>query len=188
MPSVVEAGENLGEFLITNVLLGKMNAKDCCTVSYWAKHAGVEGVVSELALHPSSPTGHFKRRFDEVIGAASFGSRTINLNVPGHSGATMGRVIHQARVFLSVFKSITIYTAYPQMKLPNTLNVGIHFVWVSGVHQTKSTIQPRGMRGQRPEAASRPWSLTREPTTWFGVPLGFHEAPDATWKWRGSFP
>ena len=86
----------LGECLISHILLGKMTAKEGCVIAYWAKHSGVGGVVADLALAPDSPTGHFKRKFNDVIGAANFGGRTMDLDIPGHLPSSMGRVVHQA--------------------------------------------------------------------------------------------
>ena len=95
-PTKAESEEHLGEYLISRVLLGKMAAKEACTIAYWSKFCGVGGVVADLALRPDSPTGHFKRRFDEVIGAKTFGGKTMDLDIPGHLTASMGRVVHKA--------------------------------------------------------------------------------------------
>ena len=98
-PSVKEATAELGEYLITRVLLGKMTAKECCLICYWANLAGLEGIVASLAQKPDSPTGHFKRRFNDTLGISQFEGRTINLEIPGHSRSAMCRVTHKAYAF-----------------------------------------------------------------------------------------
>ena len=95
VPTKTEAADRLGEYLIERVLIGKMTAKEACIVAFWAKHSGVGGGVCQLALDPQSPTGNFKRRFNEVIGAADFDNRVMPLNIPGHSGSSMSRVVYQ---------------------------------------------------------------------------------------------
>jgi hypothetical protein len=98
-PTPKDCEEHLADYLISRVLTGKMDAKEACTIAYWCHHFGFGGAIASLSLRPDSPTGHFKRRFDAVIGASTYDQRTIYLDVPGHSSSSMGRVVHQASCF-----------------------------------------------------------------------------------------
>ena len=93
-PTKKEAEEGLAEFLITKKLLGKMSAKDACTIAYWCKHAGVGGLVAKIALKPNSASGHFERKFNSALGLTKIDAKAMSLRIPGLSPATMGRVCH----------------------------------------------------------------------------------------------
>jgi hypothetical protein len=63
-----ESGDIMAQLLLSMLFNGKMSAKNVCIVSYWAQKKGAQGKVCELAQNPCSPSGHFQRRLDSVLG------------------------------------------------------------------------------------------------------------------------
>jgi hypothetical protein len=97
-PTRSQAEAALGDYLIGRVLQGKMPCVEACVISYWASLAGVGGVVADLAMSPDSPSGHFSRRFDDVVGIKKMQHAMTTIDVPGHSRSEMGRIVHKMPV------------------------------------------------------------------------------------------
>jgi hypothetical protein len=94
LPTRADAETALGDYLLSKVMQGRMPASEACTIAYYAKFCGVGGVTDAIALKPSSPSGHFQRQIDSVIGADILDKRFAWLDVPGYSKTQMGRVVH----------------------------------------------------------------------------------------------
>jgi hypothetical protein len=86
--------EEFLNMLVTLKLSGKLSAKTACLLSYWASGGGLTGAGSQLALPPTRTGGAFSEHFDRVIGM-DVGNRDelIELDIPGHERATLGRTI-----------------------------------------------------------------------------------------------
>ena len=64
-----DAADYLHELLVSLKLDGKINATQCCVLSFFASKAGIkhEG-LQKLAVHPDSASGSFSSAFDDAIG------------------------------------------------------------------------------------------------------------------------
>ena len=64
------AAEELGAMLIHMKMSGVFSARQCCIICFWASRAGVNGVVSDLAMPPNRDSGKYSEQFDSVVGNA----------------------------------------------------------------------------------------------------------------------
>ena len=63
-----QAGNDLFNYLIAMYAGSRpMTAKDACIISWFAKEAGCEGGVCDLALHPKNTGGTYQRKIDSAI-------------------------------------------------------------------------------------------------------------------------
>ena len=97
-PDVEVAGEELAAALVGLYLAGKLTAKSLCNLAWWAKHAGAKGRVAELAMRPSSPTGHFQRHLDSVLSFNDSEGHLLRIPIPGHSKFDASRTTSQVPV------------------------------------------------------------------------------------------
>ena len=65
-PQGGEAEEELLAFLLERQRVGKMSAKDICTISYWCGRAGLQE-VGKLGMRPETSSGNFKRKVDGIL-------------------------------------------------------------------------------------------------------------------------
>jgi hypothetical protein len=68
VPSKIEAGAEFMSILLDLKASGKLSARDICVLAFYAKHAGLDSPATKLALGPHSPTGHYQRHIDRVLG------------------------------------------------------------------------------------------------------------------------
>ena len=66
--SMEDASEYFFDYLVQLKMTGILNAKQVCSISHWAKLAGLQGKGAELALSPGVKGGNFSRKFDRVWG------------------------------------------------------------------------------------------------------------------------
>ena len=66
--SAEEAGLELFDYLVGLRSRGALSAKDCCIIAFLAEKAGARGAVCSLAKKPQTPSGHFSRHIDSVLG------------------------------------------------------------------------------------------------------------------------
>lgn len=88
------AGSELFEMLVSLRRCGKLGSRDVCLLAYWAHHAGAVGAVALLALHPNASSGNYQRHFDCAVGFDAKSDRYTTLQVPGHAGHDLSRVLH----------------------------------------------------------------------------------------------
>ena len=83
-PSPRFAGHQLVELLIWLKLSGTLTAKYVCLIAYWASRAdGHLEEVGKLGKKPKSPSGHFQRHLDRVLGVEEeIAERQAKLKVP----------------------------------------------------------------------------------------------------------
>ena len=84
---VAECSAILLEMLIKLKMQGKLSAKDVCSLVYWGKGAGLQGVVCTLAKDPNLTGGHFSEHFDAITGLKE-GMQSedlIMLDIPGRN-------------------------------------------------------------------------------------------------------
>ena len=93
-PNPVEAAEGFVDLLISEFMEGRMTAKLMCVISWWASHAGVKGIVEELAMRPQAPTGHFHRHVELVLHLSEVDERRCTIAVPGHDKHSSSRTLH----------------------------------------------------------------------------------------------
>jgi len=90
-------GEAAGEVLLTMLLSlvfgGQVSAKNACTIAWWARNAGAQG-ISPLALRPSSATGHFQRKIDGCCGVDLKRHTYYQVDAPGHTKYSSSRETH----------------------------------------------------------------------------------------------
>ena len=67
-----EAAEQLGNYIVFLKRSAVLSAKQACVLAFWAKAAGVEGLVEQLAVPPDGD--HFSRKFDTAARADVEGS------------------------------------------------------------------------------------------------------------------
>ena len=63
-----QAGDDLFKYIVAMYASSKpMSAKDACIISWFAREAGCDGGVCDLAMHPKNATGNFHKHMDTVI-------------------------------------------------------------------------------------------------------------------------
>ena len=78
------ASQEFADYLIGLQTKGKISAKDVCALAFYAKLANLTGKATELALKPSSPTGHFQRHLDKCLGLLDYvDEHSYTLRLPG---------------------------------------------------------------------------------------------------------
>ena len=87
-----EAGLHVLDILMEMTVSGtKMTAKSACILAYWIERAGGQGAVTRLGLPPTSPSGHFARKFRKVTGLDLYEKNHMPLEVPCYSKHDLGR-------------------------------------------------------------------------------------------------
>jgi hypothetical protein len=77
------SAEMLLDSLLESYVEGKSSAKIVCVTCFWAKHAGITAqCIADFALKPSSPSGHFQRKMDSVLGTRLKPNEMLELQVP----------------------------------------------------------------------------------------------------------
>eukprot|EP00969_Alexandrium_andersonii_P029705 1297114-Alexandrium_andersonii.AAC.1 len=70
------------DMLLAMVWTGqKMSAKSACCLAWWAGRAGALG-VAKIGYRPTSPSGHFQRHLDKVVGVTPKVEGQFLLKVP----------------------------------------------------------------------------------------------------------
>jgi hypothetical protein len=82
-PTREEGAQGFAEFLVDQYMSGAMSAKLVCVLSWWATLSGAEGMVNEMALKPSSSTGHFARHMKKILRVDDLETRHMHIDVPG---------------------------------------------------------------------------------------------------------
>ena len=78
------ASQEFADYLVGLQIKGMINAKDVCSLAFYAKLANLTGIATELALKPSSPTRRFQRHLDKCLGLVDFvGEHAYTLKIPG---------------------------------------------------------------------------------------------------------
>ena len=89
-------GDELADFLMHLKYSGKLSAKDVCVVARWARDAGAQGRVTEMALNPDSQTGKFQAKLDRVLKVGKeLGDDAYTLHVPGYDRYELSRTTLQ---------------------------------------------------------------------------------------------
>ena len=99
------AEPTLGEELVgfCKILLWSrtLNAREFCTIMYWAGKAGVAEAVP-LGFQPDAPSGNFARHLrtsQSTLGVVGAPKRLYTVRVPGHSKTQLGRTMHDVTVY-----------------------------------------------------------------------------------------
>ena len=79
--SLAVAQEELFNVLVELKLVGKLSAKNCCIIAFWAKHAGASGPATKLAVKPNAQSGKFSDKFDAVVGKPAESSTFYDLEL-----------------------------------------------------------------------------------------------------------
>jgi hypothetical protein len=67
-PEVVDSpGSLLVSTILDHYLFGRMSAKQCCEMMFYAERCGIQEAVP-YSLRPSSPSGHFARKLKAALG------------------------------------------------------------------------------------------------------------------------
>ena len=90
-----EAGAELFEELVALKFTGKLSARSCCVLAFWATRAGAEGKVAELAVKPSAQSGKFQQHLDSVLGVTKEDPSHYVVSIPGHDKFDTTRTAHE---------------------------------------------------------------------------------------------
>ena len=63
--TIEEAADRLGEYIIFLKQSGTLSAKQACGLAFWAKAAGLKGIIETFAVPPDGD--HFSRTFDRAV-------------------------------------------------------------------------------------------------------------------------
>ena len=77
-----QGGEEFTAFLLSLHLTGRMSAKSCCVLAWWATRAGAVGPADSLSSRPDSATGHFQRKIDSFTKVDSKSKHLYYLETP----------------------------------------------------------------------------------------------------------
>ena len=80
-PDKLKAGELLREMGVAMYAVGSLDAKNLCTLMYYASMAGACG-VDDLGFRPDAPTGHYSRHLKLVLGICDEDHDLYELDVP----------------------------------------------------------------------------------------------------------
>ena len=88
--TVQECSEECHHLLVSLKLRGVLSAKAACTLSFWAKGAGMVGLGTSLALSPSRTGGAFSAKFDDAVGIdmKAENDAIVQRLIPGHEQCT----------------------------------------------------------------------------------------------------
>ena len=78
-----------------------LNAREFCTIMYWAGKAGVAEAVP-LGYNPDAASGNFARHLratQSTLGVIGAPERLYTVRVPGHSKTQLGRTVHDVTVY-----------------------------------------------------------------------------------------
>ena len=70
---------------------GKLNARDLCVLAHWAKKAGAQGPIVDLAFNPKSHSSHFQRHLDIALGLKVHDQKMYKMEVPIFNKQFAGR-------------------------------------------------------------------------------------------------
>lgn len=101
-PTAVQAGAIFVEFLLNLLYTNALSAKAMCILCYWAAKAGAAGPVTDFALKPGSPSGHYRRKVDAATNVDLRASEAsmYKISVPQHSKYDLSRTLHPMPVRL----------------------------------------------------------------------------------------
>ena len=94
-------GEELVGFCKILLWSRTLNAREFCTIMYWAGKAGV-AEAAPLGFHPDAPSGNFARHLrtsQSTLGVVGAPERLYTVRVPGHSKTQLGRTMHDVTVY-----------------------------------------------------------------------------------------
>lgn len=99
-PSTPEAATDaLSDMLIDMVLKRSLSAKQACNIAWYAMKAGLGGSIAEMALKPSSSSGHFQRKLDAVMGHQQAIQQTLyELDIPSYNRHQVEREVRRIPV------------------------------------------------------------------------------------------
>ena len=99
IPSLEEATELLGDALV-DMWLGEevMTATNLTKICWFAHHAGLGGLVEQLAMRPDSPSGHHSRKVKSVLGLGELDRHSYTLKLPGFKKHAAARAIVDVKV------------------------------------------------------------------------------------------
>ena len=78
------AGQELANFLINLKQIGRLSAKDVCTIAYLAKLCGLQGPATAFAFRPNAPTRHYNRHLNVCMKIDEVLYDSYTSQVPGH--------------------------------------------------------------------------------------------------------
>ena len=87
-------GEDLVEYMVELLNERTLNARQFCTVMYYAGRAGVRE-AAPYGLQPGAQSGHYQRKLSAVMPASRDRKAYYTVDVPGHSKHDLSRTIHQ---------------------------------------------------------------------------------------------
>ena len=61
---------------------GRLTTKDLCVLCYWGRASGLTGPAVEFAVRPDSPTSHYQRHVDTVLGLGREDDNLYTLKLP----------------------------------------------------------------------------------------------------------
>ncbi len=88
-----QASREFADMLIDLKTKGRLSARDVCVLSFYAKHAGLQGPACDFAFRPSAPTGHFQRHLDSSLGGEGLLNDAYTLAVPSYDKYSLSRVV-----------------------------------------------------------------------------------------------
>ena len=94
------AGDELANVLLEMHYAGRMSAKTLCIVAWYAARAGAKGAIGNLALRPSSSSGHFQRKVDRSQGVNLKAHGFYLVDTPGQRKWEMPRSIYPTPIRL----------------------------------------------------------------------------------------
>ena len=78
-----------------NSTSGVLSAKNICCIAWWTTHSGAQGIITELALRPSTAaSGHFQRKVDKTSGINFRNHYHYLVRVPSHCKYDASRTTH----------------------------------------------------------------------------------------------
>jgi len=80
-----ECQEEFSKMLTEHYFAGKLSARSTCVIAYWAQRSGLRGPAVELAMPPTSASGHFQRHLDKALGLKAHDEKLCKIVMPCYS-------------------------------------------------------------------------------------------------------
>ena len=95
-----EAGEELGMRLVELKVRGVLPATQVCQLAFFAKEAGVKGIVEDFAFAPGKASGSYSKKFDKAVGSSGNSGNLYRVEAAMRSKTSPGR--HMAEIPLNL--------------------------------------------------------------------------------------
>ncbi len=84
MTDPLAASHEFVEMLVDQYLQSAISARTLCMLCFWAQRASMPGRVSEYAMRPGAPTGHYQRHLDHAMGFLAGQQKNYTITVPAY--------------------------------------------------------------------------------------------------------